>query len=331
MMVLNYAKVFFKKKFLHNYLVLILVSTITYTLVSYNTLDIKQGYFKNKLSCLFTNKKSKTLISTKLINNYSIQAKYSPLILVGGSGRSGTTLMRTILDAHPDVNCGPESRIIPELLEIFKRFENEKAKETVANNGMKNLDNAISSFIHYVLETRDTKSKRLCAKDPAVVYFIDYLLGIFPNVKFVYMIRDGRDVAYSMMKRFGKEFDFSNMKKNLKEWNKLNSAANRQCMRLKNSCIRVKYEDFIRSPKENMVKVAEFLNLTWTDDFLRHNELIGSKIVVMNTEWSVDQVKKPIYTSSVNNWVGKIKNYDKKVVRNHFFMLKEFGYDLELE
>jgi len=34
----------------------------------------------------------------------------SPIIFIGGVPRSGTTLMRAMLDAHPDVRCGEETR-----------------------------------------------------------------------------------------------------------------------------------------------------------------------------------------------------------------------------
>ncbi len=37
----------------------------------------------------------------------------SPLIFIGGVPRSGTTLMRAMLDAHKDVRCGEETRVVP--------------------------------------------------------------------------------------------------------------------------------------------------------------------------------------------------------------------------
>ncbi len=40
---------------------------------------------------------------------YDIEAiREAPLIFVGGSPRSGTTLMRAMLDVHDDIECGPE-------------------------------------------------------------------------------------------------------------------------------------------------------------------------------------------------------------------------------
>lgn len=41
-----------------------------------------------------------------------------PLVFVGGVPRSGTTLARAMLDAHPEVRCGVETRVIPRLLQM---------------------------------------------------------------------------------------------------------------------------------------------------------------------------------------------------------------------
>ena len=41
-----------------------------------------------------------------------------PVIFIGGMPRSGTTLMRAILDSHPRVRCGEETRVIPRMLSM---------------------------------------------------------------------------------------------------------------------------------------------------------------------------------------------------------------------
>lgn len=48
--------------------------------------------------------------------------RYMPLIFIGGCPRSGTTLMRTMLDAHVDIRCGPETRVVPDLFFIANRY-----------------------------------------------------------------------------------------------------------------------------------------------------------------------------------------------------------------
>lgn len=48
--------------------------------------------------------------------------RFMPLIFIGGVPRSGTTLMRAMLDAHPDVRCGQETRIIPRILQMRQHW-----------------------------------------------------------------------------------------------------------------------------------------------------------------------------------------------------------------
>lgn len=42
----------------------------------------------------------------------------SPIVFIGGVPRSGTTLMRAMLDAHPEVRCGEETRVVPRILQV---------------------------------------------------------------------------------------------------------------------------------------------------------------------------------------------------------------------
>ena len=42
----------------------------------------------------------------------------TPIIFIGGMPRSGTTLMRVMMDAHPEVRCGEETRLVPRILDM---------------------------------------------------------------------------------------------------------------------------------------------------------------------------------------------------------------------
>ena len=56
-----------------------------------------------------------------------------PLIFIGGVPRSGTTLARAMLDAHPLVRCGEETRVIPRILSLRSHWK-KSAKETLRLN-----------------------------------------------------------------------------------------------------------------------------------------------------------------------------------------------------
>lgn len=53
----------------------------------------------------------------------------SPFIFIGGFPRSGTTLVRAMLDAHGDIRCGEETRVVPRILQLAAQW-NRSAKET---------------------------------------------------------------------------------------------------------------------------------------------------------------------------------------------------------
>lgn len=78
-----------------------------------------------------------------------------PLIFIGGMPRSGTTLMRAMLDAHPDVRCGEETRVIPRLLGLKAQWQkSEKESKRLQEAGLTNdvLSSAVAAFILEVLD-----------------------------------------------------------------------------------------------------------------------------------------------------------------------------------
>ena len=263
-----------------------------------------------------------------LIDEYdSDKMLNSPLIFIGGYPRSGTTLMRAILDVHPSVSCGPETKIIHPLLRIIRNYKKEPHLSNFSSLGYENksLDSATSLFIYHILENHIRIAERLCAKDPDILYYMEYLHQLFPKAKFLYMLRDGRAAAFSLMNRievYRSEFIFL---KYLNRWNLYNENYYKQCMKVgEQVCLMVRYEKLVLRPKETIEKVAKFLGLSWTDDFLRHDEFVDKKISISSTEWSSKQVKSPIYTKSIKNWLKYIRL--NKTFTQYAPMLRRFGY-----
>jgi protein-tyrosine sulfotransferase len=150
---------------------------------------------------------------------------------------------------------------------------------------------------------------------------------MFPNAKFIYMVRDGRSVVYSLIKIYKESNDPTTIRKYLLTWNSFNKVVNYQCKKLGSKlCKLVKYEDLILKTKDTMKEVGSFLNLSWTNEFLNHEKYIGDKITISSTEWSTNQIKEKIYTKSLRRWMGNL-NYERVNNDDRFPIFREFGYD----
>lgn len=271
-------------------------------------------------------------------NDLEIKAKHIknyPIIFIGGYGRSGTTLVRAILDAHPRIRCGPETKIIPTLLGFLTKYLSTRGVQNDLNEAgisSKLLDEALNIFIFYVLKYRKyNQDQRLCVKDPDILHYIKYLHKIFPKSKFIHVIRDGRSAAYSFMKRVKEPLTFSKFRVYLSSWNSYNRYVDQECINLgEKYCFQVKYENLVTNSTNQLEKLMKFLDEPWSDELLKHaNHFEDNEIQVSELEWSTDQIKNPIYNNSLGlPWLVNIKNYNTKAISVVAPMLKKFGYEV---
>ena len=63
------------------------------------------------------------------------------------------------------------------------------------------IGDAVASFIMEVVVKHGEPAPRLCNKDPFTLKYGVYLLKLFPQAKFIFMIRDGRAVVHSLITR----------------------------------------------------------------------------------------------------------------------------------
>jgi hypothetical protein len=123
-----------------------------------------------------------------------------PHIVIGGTPRSGTTLIRRTLDRHPAICCGPESSIfLPggvRIGPVAAGFEMEEGGLRAMLAASPSQGAFVDAFASQYRAAR--QRRRWAEKTPLNVRHIDWILGRFPEARFVHVIRDGRDVVCSM-------------------------------------------------------------------------------------------------------------------------------------
>ena len=199
-----------------------------------------------------------------------------PLIFVGGVPRSGTTLMRVLLDAHPDIRCGEETRIIPRILFMLSNIrksdlEVKRLREAGISDSL--LNSAVKPMIETIITGHGLPSKYLCNKDPLSLRSLDILDNMFPAAKFILMVRDGRATANSIMSRSVTiaGVDNQDMYNVMDFWNRTLTQMLNQCKERPGKCIVVYYERLILNPKRELQRILSFLSIPWHDNVLNHH------------------------------------------------------------
>jgi hypothetical protein len=228
----------------------------------------------------------------------------NPYVFIVGCQRSGTTLLRRMVDANPHiaiihesrwipdfyhdrVGMTPEGRVsrdlIPPLLE-HKRFPNlemsrEDLEGLVPNGSLVPYPRFVAAVFDLYAKRRD---KRLAGdKTPSYVRSIPVLHALFPEAKFVHIIRDGRDVCLSainwrsggeLRRRFVPLHD-DTVTTNALWWDWLVRTGRETGSSLEPDLYHeVRYEALVSDPGETCRKLCAFLAIPYHDAMLRFHE-----------------------------------------------------------
>jgi hypothetical protein len=190
-----------------------------------------------------------------------------PIFLVGCQ-RSGTTMLRLMLDSHSRISCGPETRFLADLERVVG-----KDWHRLSQYGFSQDDwlARIAGFFDGVQAdyARSRGKMRWADKTPLYALSLDFITRVFPDCQVVHVIRDGRDVAVSHRKRFGY---WSSVKSAVK-WPRYIAAARAVGRTLPpDRYYELRYEDVVADPEPSMRALFEFFDEPWEPAVLEHDQ-----------------------------------------------------------
>lgn len=201
-------------------------------------------------------------------------------ILIAGCGRTGTSLMSAILDAHPEiVSLSHESYI----------FERDRIFTRPRWNYVRNL---ALFYLRLIRQGVPFGKKRWCEKTPRNVRRLDEIFDEFgDDIKVILMIRDGRDVLTSFHPKKKGEYYVSIERWVTDTMLTFDYGSHEQVML-------VPYEGLIENFEHTLNKVLTFLGSPYVDTLKQFDKLSS----VQSHGAFHDSRLRPIYKESVERW-----------------------------
>ena len=217
------------------------------------------------------------------------------VFFVVGSARSGTTLLRMMLNAHPKIALPPESRFVVELYDgsddvnvadLLERLKEHKRWrtwglpiESVATElaGRERAPYADVLEACYRAFAR-TRNKSLYGdKTPRYVEHIDLLHHLWPQARFVHLVRDGREIALSYA---DVPFGPKNVAKVARLWDRRvgrGMAAGRTLP--EDQYLELRYERLLLDPEDCLNTLTGFLGIEFDPGMLEFNTLARGEVL----------------------------------------------------
>jgi hypothetical protein len=147
-------------------------------------------------------------------------------------------------------------------------LEEEAIKQTILSNSPTDLADAVR--LVFRLYARMSGKPRYGDKTPRYVLYLPQLANLFPEARFVHIIRDGRDVTLSLLE---KDWGVSNAIEGALFWKQRVEAGREAGRSLGPDRYReIRYESLVDDPEATVRSVCEFIELPFDPAMLRYYE-----------------------------------------------------------
>ncbi|HEY7876361.1 MAG TPA: sulfotransferase [Actinomycetota bacterium] len=241
---------------------------------------------------------------------------HGPPFFIVGSARSGTTLLRLMLNAHPEVAVPPESRFVTELwgnspevdvtafldaLGAHNRFTAwelpiEDVRRALGGRSAVAYADAIDAAYRAYAAARG--KRRWGDKTPRYVEHIPFLARLFPDARFVHLVRDGRNVALSYA---DVPFGPKTLAKAAELWARRVTRGMTDGRALGSGrYLEMRYEDLVGDIEARAKALCEFLDLPFDAGMLDYTERARSDVLPRAAKYNPHVTERPI--SQTRSW-----------------------------
>lgn len=281
-------------------------------------------------------------------------------IFIGGCGSSGTTLLRKMLNMHPNICAGSELSVFdrPRLYDMkqvlfytcwrnedFDIFDEECVFPIRVNPGNKSyfawnrrdyfedkqwekffdLSESPVEFFDIALTefAKQNKKKRWCEKTPNNIFCVNEIMEAFSEAQFIQVIRDGRDAIMSLVERRKTHPIIA-----IYRWiAAIRAGQDHFNSQLKDHLV-VKYEDLVERPARKLREICDFLDEKYDPIMLNYwRKKYNSKKEINDLGYG----KKPVFKSSVGKWKkdGVNKSLMRMINLTTSDILSELDYEVQ--
>lgn len=269
---------------------------------------------------------------------------------VFGYNKSGTTFLQQLLDSHPNVNCPSEhhfSSVIHNVYtfgqEYVKRitmFDERTAQQGIRFDESKVLMHTFRAFVEASMECgADTTTTHVGVNDNSIGLSLEYYDTVFPESRFITILRDPREVTVSLFHHKWRTEEISRQEnltlsavaeavgpswkqhmEKLSSFSIRNSSQDRLCV--------TRYEDLIGAEKNaEFARILSFLRVPYDAALLR--DVLAANDFSVRRKNEADGRGSFLRSGSADTWKEELGPMDvASIERNAGEQMLKFGYEL---
>jgi hypothetical protein len=248
-----------------------------------------------------------------------------PVFIVGAMG-SGTTLLRLMLDSHPNLAIPPETGFMRSYnAQRFAPFKHS-GEEWASRLGWspEEFDAELGAFYGKLFEryAEQHGKSRWGEKTPLHTWHVESIARLFPDAVFIGVVRHPLGSIGSNLRRFT-----AGLKQHARHWERYSHEVAAQALRHPGRFVLLRYEDLVLEPEATMRAVLDWLGEPWSDAVLAHHEVqAGRGIATVEGRSRADD---PIDASRIAKWQQTLGGEQREwVVRKLKRRAQFFGYTL---